>query len=70
MGSRDAEVSAVDAAILVEERPHQVLAYQIPLGRDQVFEAGRRLADVVAGQKPATRQEPERRCSPNRKVLS
>ena len=50
-----------------EERPHQALDYQTPR---QVFEAGCRLADVVAGKKPATGEEPERRCSQNREVVS
>ena len=43
------------------------LDYQTPR---QVFEAGCRLADVVAGKKPATGREPEKRCSPNREVVS
>ena len=50
-----------------EERPHQALDYQTPR---QVFEAGCHLADVVAANRPATGQEPERRCSPNREVVS
>jgi putative transposase len=50
-----------------QERPHQALDYQTPR---QVFEAGRPLAKVVAGNRPPTGQEPERRCSPNREVVS
>ena len=45
----------------------RALDYQTPR---QVFEAGRRLAAVVAGKRLATGQEPERRCSPNREVVS
>ena len=50
-----------------QERPHQALDYQTPR---QVFEAGRLLAEVVAGKKPTTGQEPERRCLPNQEVVS
>ena len=50
-----------------EERPHQAPDYQTP---SQVFEAGHRLPDVVAGKTLATGQEVERRCSPNREVVS
>ena len=50
-----------------QERPHQALDYQTPR---QVFEAGRPLAEVVLGKRLATGQEPERRCSPNREMVS
>ena len=50
-----------------QERPHQALNYQTPR---QVFEAGRRLVEAIHGKKPTTGQEPERRCPPNREVVS
>lgn len=50
-----------------DERPHQALDYQTPY---QVFQAGRRLVDVMGGKKPTTAPEPKRRCPPNREVVS
>lgn len=50
-----------------EERPHQALDYQTPC---QVFEAGHRLVDVTDCKKPATGQDPKRRCLPNKGVVS
>lgn len=50
-----------------EERPHQALDYQTPC---QMFDAGCRLVAVRDGNKPATALESERRCSPNRQVVS